>query len=104
MISISNAAFVANSPEKEVISLDLSSFYALISQMLVWARASLKLAFKGIWKCLGISLENVMSSLLGKQNCEAVVLFLSEDEVERGLRGHFVTLIKVLKQLIQCSP
>ena len=71
--------------------------------MLVWARASLKHAFKGIWKCFGISLENVMS-LLGKQNCEAVVLFLSEDEVERGLRGHFVTLIKVLKQLIQCSP
>ena len=45
-----------------------------------------------------------MSSLLGKQNCQVVVLFLSEDEVERGLRGHFVTLVKVLKQLNQCSP
>lgn len=31
VISISNAVFVANSPEKEVISPDLSSFYALIS-------------------------------------------------------------------------
>ena len=38
-----------------------------------------------------------MSSLLGKQNCQVVVLFQPEDEVERGLRGHFVTLIKVLK-------
>ena len=55
-------------------------------------------------KGLGISLENVMSSLLGKQNCQVVVLFLSEDEVEGGSRGHFVTLIKALKQLIQCSP
>ena len=41
-----------------------------------------------------------MSSILGKQNCQVVVLFLSEDEVERGLRGHFVTLIKIFKQLI----
>ena len=48
VISISNAVFVANSPEKEVISPDLSSFYALISYMLVWARASLKYAFGNV--------------------------------------------------------
>ena len=55
-------------------------------------------------KDLGIFRGNVMSPVWGKQNCQVVVLFLSEDEVEIGLGGHFVTLIKIMKQLSCCSP